>query len=242
MGEIFRAAFQGLQRNAGVLLFYLGVNVATYSARMLIGSLVIGPRQEELSENAVLLYFLLSEIVTVAIIAFAQTIAFSRMGREIDRPMWRIADDREAMRRFYQMWVLLGLANVVFMQSQALITTNSSDPSTLLTLAFMTMAVSVLLLLFGTSVMFYGRFAKDEVLEAISTLMHQFPRTLLLTVIGLFFMMFFVSLQLEVPDWARVILAVAGAYIECFLFVCMWLICMYDRDDVSRPDDSDFDL
>lgn len=242
MGSIFRAAFQGLQRNAGVLLFYLAVSAATYTARMLLDTFYLQPRLEDLSVNATQLFFLVSDIVAVAIIAFAQTIAFSRMGRDIDRPMWRVADDKDALRLFYRLWLLLGLANVALARFVDVAASQTTQASAQLTLFFMWLVVAVLLVPFGASVMFYGRFARAELIEALSTMMHQLPRVLVLMFIGLFFGMLIINLQLELPVPARPILAIIDGYLDCFLFVCMWLICMYDRDDVSRPDDSDFDL
>jgi len=109
---ILGAAFQALQRNRGPLLFFIGVATIVYSLQLVFYTLVIEPRSEETLERSIQFYSITVDIAGVAVIALAQTIAFSRIGRDVDRPMWRIAGDGEALKRFYGLWLLLGLASI----------------------------------------------------------------------------------------------------------------------------------
>ncbi|MDK1020998.1 MAG: hypothetical protein QGD90_05125 [Candidatus Hydrogenedentes bacterium] len=239
---ILRAAFQALQQNYGPLLFYIGVAFAVYSARLSLDTLVIAPRSEEITENILRLYSIAIDIVAVAVVAMAQTIAFSRMGREIDKPMWRVADDLDAVRLFYKLWLLLGLVNVAAVRFRDILFRGTEEAPVQLILVMMWLLGAVLLIFFGSAVMFYGRVGRQEVTEAVTTMARQLPYVLLIATVGFFFRLFLINLQLDLPLWARPALAIADGYLDCFLFASMWLVCIYHRDEYDHPDDDDFDF
>ncbi len=239
---ILRAAFQALQRNYGPLLFYIAVVFAVYSATLSLHTLVIAPRAEELGENIRSLYSLGIDIAAVALIALAQTIAFSRIGREIDKPMWRVADDFDAVRLFYKLWLLLGLVDLSVLRFRDILLARADEESLQLILLMMWPTVVALLLPLGSAVMFYGRVGRQEVGEAVSTMMHQFPYTLLIVIVGLLSVLFLTNLQLDLQPWGWPALAIADAYIDCLLFASMWLVCIYHRDEYEHPDDEDFNF
>ena len=239
---ILRAAFQALQRNYGPLLFYIGVGFAVYSARLSLDTLVIAPRSEEIAENILRLYSIAIDIAAVAVVALAQTIAFSRMGREIDKPMWRVADDLDAVRLFYKLWLLLGLVNIAAVRFRDILLVRTEEAAVQVMLVMMWLTGAVLLILFGSAVMFYGRVGRQEVGEAASTMTRQFGYTLLIVIVGFFFRFILIDLQLDLPLWARPALAIADGYLECLLFASMWLVCIYHRDEYDHPDDEDFDF
>ncbi len=240
--SIIRGALQALQRNYGPLLFYIGVGVAVYSARLALDMLVIAPRSEDLAENVIRIYSFAIDVVAVAIVAMAQTIAFSRIGREIDRPNWRVENDTDAIRLFYTLWLLLGLLNVSVVRFLDIFLSGTDEAAVQFTLAMMWLTGAVLLVPFGAAVMFYGRVGRQEIGEAVSTMLRQFPHTLLIAIIGIFAGMFLISLQPDLPLWARPALAIADGYVDCLLFASMWLVCIYHRDEYEHPDDDDFDF
>ncbi len=239
---ILRAAFQALQRNYGPLLFYIAVGFVVYSARLSLDALVIAPRSEEMPENILRLYLMAMDVAAVALVALAQTIAFSRIGREIDKPMWRVADDLDAVRLFYKLWLLLGLLNVVAIRFLEIVAAQSDEAATQLMVHMMWLAGTVLLFLLGTAVMFYGRVGRQEVSEAVSTMGRQFPYTLLILILGFFLRFFLIELQPNLPIWERPALAIADGYLDCLLFASMWLVCIYHRDEYEHPDDEDFNF
>ena len=239
---IIRAALQAVQRNYGPLLFYIGVGFAVYSARLALDALVIAPRSEDFGENLIRMYSFAIDIVAVAIVAMAQTVAFSRIGREIDRPTWRVENDMDAIRLFYTLWLLLGLLNVAAIRFLDIVVTRMDEPPVQFALAMMWLTGAVLLVPFGAAIMFYGRVGRREVGEAVSTMLRQFPHTFLIAIIGIFAGMFLINLQPDLPLWARPALAIADGYVDCLLFASMWLVCIYHRDEYEHPDDEDFDF
>ncbi len=239
---ILRAALQALQRNYAPLLLYIGVVCAVYSARLALDALVIAPRSEDLTENFMQIYSIAIDIVAVAIVAMAQTIAFSRIGREIDTPNWRVENDRDAIGLFYKLWLLLGLMNITVLRFLDLVVPRMDEAAVQYTLAMLWLTGAVLIVPFGAAVMFYGRVGKQEVGEAVSTMFRQFPHTFLIALVGIFTGMFLISLQPDLPIWARPALAIADGYVDCLLFAAMWLVCIYHRDEYEHPDDDDFDF
>lgn len=239
---ILRSAFLALQHNLGPLFFYLCVGFVVYSARLAIDILVIEPMGEDISETFTRFYGITAEIIAVSIIAFSSTIAFSRIGRDIDRPMWRVEDDREALRRFYGLWLLLGLGNIAALRILDIAAASTDEESIRFLLAMIWLSGAVLMVPFGCAVMFYGRVKRQEVGEALATMLRHIPYVLLFSMIGIFFGFMFIGLQPDLPIWARPALAIADAYLDCFLFACMWLVCIYHRDDYEQPDNQDFDF
>ena len=239
---IVRAALKALQRNYAPLLFYIGVGFVIYSARLAFSALIIEPRSEDLGENFIRLYSIAVDICSVAIVAMVQTVAFSRIGREIDTPMWRIENDRDAIRLFYTLWLLLGLVNIAAMRFLVIIVAATDEEPVQFALQMIWLAGAVLLVPFGAAVMFYGRVGRQEVGEAVSTMLRQFPHTFLIAIIGIFAALFLMNLQPDLPLWARPALVIADGYVDCLLFASMWLVCIYHRDEYVHPDDEDFNF
>ena len=239
---ILRAALQALQRNYAPLLLYIGVVCAVYSARLALDTLVIAPNSENLAENFTQIYSIAIDILAVAIVAMAQTIAFSRIGREIDKPMWRVEGDRDAIGLFYKLWLLLGLMNITAVRFLDIAVAGTDEAAVQFTLAILWLTGAVLIVPFGAAVMFYGRVGRQEVGEAVSTMFRQFPYTFLIALVGIFAAMFLITLQPDLPLWARPALAIAHGYVDCLLFAAMWLVCIYHRDEYVHPDDDDFDF
>ena len=239
---ILGAAFQALQRNRGPLLFFIGVATIVYSLQLVFYTLVIEPRSGETLERSIQFYSITVDIAGVAVIALAQTIAFSRIGRDVDRPMWRIEDDWEALKRFYGLWLLLGLASIAILRIVDIIATTTEEDSAGLVLFMLWLTIAALIVPFGSAVMFYGQVRRQEIGEAVSTMFRHFQYILLFAIIGIFFGIMISDLQSTLPLWARPALAIANGYLECLLFAAMWLVCIYHRDHIDRPDDQDFDF
>lgn len=238
---LLRAAFQALQHNGRTVLAYVAIKFALGSITIALHSGYIEPRAEALGEDLVKLFGFITEIVIVPLIALVQTVAFSRLGRDIDRPMWRVASDAEATRLFYAMWLILGLVNLLAINLLNNAAPGIDDPGLQLTLLMFWLLGAVLLVPFGASVMFYGRAGTEQIGLALSTMMHHFPKTLLIVVVGFLFGFVIINLQLGLPVWVRPAVYIFDAYLECYLFAAMWLVCMFHRDDYEMPDD-DFDM
>lgn len=248
--NFLRNAVRALHENYRPVLLYMGLAAVLKTSEALVQKLVLAPISETTSDGLMGFYLILTRIALVACFAAVDTVCLSRIGREVDKPYWRIADDGEAFRRFYKLWLLLGLANLVFGQITEQITGgNPEHPATFV--LFVTYIVWIVLLhAFGTAVMFYGKVARDEVNEAFAALLRHAQFVLGLCLFGLLAGVMFQLAYgiILLGQWglpgelgAGAALAAADGYISCLLFAFIWLVCRYDRDDYER-DREDFDL
>jgi len=191
-----------------------------------------------------ILVFLLS----IHVIAFAQTIVFSRLGRDIDRPLWKVRTDREAMKRFFMMWALfnltanglLRLANIDYGDGEV-IAINSL-------LFYAGLAALIVCVPFGACIMFVGRVSSRTIAESLAPLGRQPGRTgavfavvLFQIVVFLLFMSVLVGSGEQRPSLLAglAIPLASGAvqvYLDCLAFAATWHLCMVDRETVDEID------
>jgi len=229
---------------------YMGFVGLLHAAETAVQKLVLAPIAESTSDTLLGLYLILTRIGIAIFAAFADTVFLSRIGREIDKPYWRIPDDREALRRFYRLWLLLGLAGLVYNQITEQLTGGDPQHPASFFMFISLILVVVLLHAFGTAVMFYGRAAREEMNEAIGTMSRHAPFMIGLCLFGILAAIFLsliyvtistsgLSTPLEIA--ANGLLAMVDGYVSCLIFAFVWLVCRYDRDDFER-DREDFDL
>ncbi len=248
--EFLREAGRALFENHRPVLMYMALAAFLKTGEALFQEFVIAPIADDASDSLLGLQLIGSRIVLVALFALADTILLSRIGREIDKPYWRIATDREAFVRFYRLWLLLGLANLVYGQViEQTLGGDQEHPATFF-LGVSYLVWIVLLHAFGTTVMFYGRVAREEVSEAFQTMSRHATLVMGLCLFGILAGILLAGtnsaiLLGEFPLPLRLasiaLLAAADGLVSCLLFAFMWLVCRYDRDHYDR-DREDFDL
>lgn len=198
------------------------------------------------------------QIVYVAISAAAQTVFFSRMGREMDKPMWRVLDDRDAMRRFFRFWLLLGLLTLVYVHTMGALLPADTDVAVAVAFLASVFTLATLVNVFGASVMFYGGAGRQEVREAFTTMGRHVAVIVAICLFGILAGLVLRDLNLSAVEfgkapggaaWYHSAAAVAlgmlaGAFdslVGCFIFAYAWLVCIFDRDHFEQPGD-DFDF
>ena len=210
----------------------------------------MAPIANDTPDSTLGLYLIGSRIVLVAFVAVADTICFSRIGREVDKPYWRVPDDREAFVRFYRLWLLLGLANLVYLQIIERAVGGNEERAGAFFLGVSFLIWIVLLHALGSAIMFHGRVARDEVSEAFAVMGRHAQRVMGLCLFGIVAgillaethtSMMNAELPLPFELTAGALLAAIDGYVSCLLFAFMWLVCRYDRDHFER-DREDFDL
>ena len=172
----------------------------------------------------------------------AAVAGFSRLGRAIDRPVWKVAGDREAFARFFVWWFIVSLSFVTLFSLLGLVSDAAPGSSgrLLLKLAFFLMflfAVPV-----GACVMFSGRLVWRDLAQDLAPLVHQWPRTAAVLFVN--YLMFAAYLavaallverpELRTRQWGTLLLEVPFAAGDCFVFAATWLICMTHRREVEE--------
>jgi hypothetical protein len=239
--DILLKAVLAVQRNVPALGLYLLFTVPA-SALVLVGNIWMGGTNPDAPVNAAMLaYEVAANAFLVVVYAFAQSIVFSRMGRLLDRPLWKCPGDREALKRYFPLWVLL---NIIAVGSQRLMTwvpalmDNEAAAGPMVWIMAIVMAVY---LPFGAAIMFAGRPEWRELGEALGPLGRQWPKALSVCFFSgatYMLLMLLVTAQPESQRWPLPAIDVIAGYFDCLIFCATWLICMYDR---QAPQDDDVD-
>lgn len=239
---MFSEAFQGLQQNLRTLLLYAGSITLCQSGRLLVELLYLVPVKETLDPRYLNAYTFSATILTALVLAAIQSVCFARFGEKIDRPFWKISGDWEAIKRFYKLWFLLDLGILTLMSIPTAILDQTGDEELAAMLQVLTLGIAVLALPFGSAVMFYGKFAREEVKAAIHTLASQFPRVIVIMALNYCVAIVLSSILAAetMTPWLSPLVFIVDAYVDCLIFCCIWYLCIAHRDEDTEDIDFDF--
>jgi hypothetical protein len=245
--ELLAESFAAMRRNAATVLLYTLAVVGFNTAVIGLNVLFDAPLKDEGHANLAHLYTIVTNLFLTVVFSLAQAMAFSKLGADIDRPLWRVSGAGEAIRRFFQLWFILNLFVMAVSYLQAVIPDSPTGEAFASLLLLLSVALIVVCVPMGACVMFRGPITWEEGARSFSPLMHELPRTLLL------FFLSAISIVLDVnyhviteslnQKWLTVLIAPAfaipSALIECFVFAGTWLICMTHRE---HGEDTDLDF
>jgi hypothetical protein len=248
--QYLREAALDVQRNISAFILY----AAIFSGAHILLTLVSAPFEPAVDETVPSTFLILDIVlflVFVHVIALAQTIAFSRLGREIDRPLWKIRTDGEALTRFFMMWALINLtANGLLKLADSDFGGGDAAAINILLLFAGTGAIVVSIPV-GACIMFTGRVSSRAIGESLAPIIRQPARTgivFLIMIAQVLTVFLFLSLLVredgQLPSmFVRLGIGLASGivqvYLECLAVAATWHLCMVDRETV---DDIDFDF
>jgi MFS family permease len=254
----YREAARALRQNPEPVLLYIAIGVGLALANSALDQFVLGPVADRTSDRMLSLQLILIAVGTTAVSAFANTICFARIGREMDKPMWRVTSDADAFHLFYRLWLLLGLLALVYLHVMEQLLPERPDTDTIVIFLCSFLVLASVMYVFGSAVMFYGRPGREEVTQALSTMGHQIGPVIAACVVGL--LAGLVLNQAHVATMqigmgsdgataaehaarfaADAVIGAIDALVSCFLFAYAWLVCIYHRDHYEEPGD-DFDF
>lgn len=249
---MLKRAAEALQRYVPAVLLYLGVagvtsvvvSLVQAAIRAYVPDLDTRAPTEVHAINAGL-------IVALSIVAaVVQAVVFSRIGRDLDRPLWKVRDDREALQRFSAMWFELNLiVNATFWLSSVNARIESMKGLAIL-LELLGLAMLLFLVPIGACMMFHGTFSWGRLGEGLAPLGRRIGQAMPVFLATFVQVLLYVILSADLPDdheavhialsiTARALRDIGIAYIDCVVFVAVWLVCKEDRDS---PDEIDLDF
>lgn len=236
--RILGDALEAVQRNLYALVLYLAVTVGFSIAGQIANYVVGGPPEDPYASGAWTAYLLGLDAVFLVAIGLAQAVVFSRLGKAIDRPLWKIEGDAEAVKRYFVMWVALNAAATGLDRAALWSHAVLGDDKLTATLALFHAVVIVVHIPIGAAIMFLGPFEWRKLPECLRPLWRQFPQTLVVVLFnGVWFALFILLLaQTESQQWLRPALQVVFAYVDCVVFAATWFICMLDRQEPEEID------
>ena len=237
---MLRLAVQAIDHNFKAVLLYIGIHVSVGTTLFFIRiKLMRPPEGEDLSAllNTVDIGL---DIVDGIAWAIAQCVAFAWIGRNLDKPNWKIATASESLKRFFGFWLLMDLIGMLTFRFVIYSVNAGADASIVLWLPILYSSGTITL---GAAIMFYQRVGTEEIGLALRTLGHQFPRTLLVVCIAGAGFIFLNMIMLQTGEqfpFAMPLVSIVDSVLDCFVFSCAWIICMYYREAMENDSDIDF--
>lgn len=251
--SILKDAFSEVQRNLAPVLLFMAAGLVWGLGMAILHALGGDSDPDALPNQAERLTGLIVRILTAVYVAVFQCICFARMGREIDKPLWKVASDGEALRRFFPMWLMLNLALEAIITTAVWTKTVGQSDGAAEALYSAVIFLQPLLVPAGAAIMFLGSAHFSTLGESFAPLFRQLPKAFVLILANFFLLTFLTFLNVDtamstltLPNgaevsgaWMSPLIYAAGAYVDCVVLAGVWLICMEDRTTVE-DDDLDF--
>lgn len=234
--NLYRDAFENLKRNYGPVLVYVTASAVASFAHVSIATWLFGPELK--SETP--LFRVVSPIVLAALGGVLCAVCFARIGKDIDRPLWKCTGDGDALQRFFTPWfILFLLSGTVLSLLDRFAEAERGDAATL--------CFSLYLLLFvlqipvGTCVMYMGGLHWPLLWESLRPITVLLPLALgVFAITALEFITTVLASQFHGGALYWAAMNAGLSFLECFAFALMWRICMLHRDLPAEQDPDDF--
>ena len=236
--HLLKDASESVQRNWEVAAIFAVGSLAISWPQMGLARLLFPDAPENLPAWFPGFHFA-AVLVNSSLYALLCSVCFARLGKEIDRPLWKCRDDLEAVRRFFTPWLMLFLLTSTLSDVAGRLMENGLEGPAVFFVLSHTLCF-VLGLPMGACIMHAGGLHWDALHEVFKPMRTLFP--LCLYAIGLMFLELFWQVLLgpllkeSLSVFPVILLPVA--YLDCLTFALMWRICMIQRD---LPPDSDWD-
>jgi len=237
--ELIRQALATTDRNPKPLVLYVVV-LAAASALAKGGLYLLGKGGVEniFLDPTALAYTIVSAVLVAVLVSATQSVVFGMLGREIDRPLWKLSGSVEALRRFFPLWLVMNLVVVGLELSLQWVLVQIENTSLGALLLALWMMALVLYLPVGAGIMFWGKLEWDKLGEIFAPLLRQIGRTLQIILLSLgvsMLSLYLLSVTAGLP-WLTPAVVVIGGYFDCVIFSGIWLVYLFDRQNPEEVD------
>lgn len=239
-------AWKALRRQPVALLGYLAAAMLVVGPIYFSDAWVAGAYPKEALPGWLPLLSTAQDVLLLLGVSAAQAVFFAMLGREMDRPLWRCLGHRDALSRFFVVWLLANGIIVLLIRLQVRAAV-ANLPELMVFLELLNFFATILLPMVAASVMYQGRLVWSQLGEAFAPFL-QFP--------GLVFPVIFVHLTAYLTHavlgglmaggglspLAQTLLILPVAFLDILAFAAMWRVCMHQRDHGHRPDADPYDF
>jgi len=194
-------------------------------------------------------WMIVATLVSASVLSVAQAALFARIGKEIDRPLWKCRDDVDALTRFFIVWLLLNLSGELLLHLSLRFERQGWDDLSYI----MVMLFAVVYLFYipiGACIMHHGALNWDELGHTLAPISAQFSDFALVLLIRIATLaLWFAALALEASqEWLFTVVCfqplvqAPTVLLDCLAFAMMWRLCMIHRDSAHYRADDDFDF
>ena len=239
MDIILVDAPQAVQRTVLALGIYLVLIVPVDTLVVFGGDLLGKPPANPPFFSKFVAYEIIGRLLVVIVTSAAQAIVFSRMAREIDKPLWRSLGDMEALRHYFPLWAGLNLAIFSLFTLASLVSSSSESPAQVLFMLGFLMATITTPI--GAAVMFRGKVTLESFQEAFMVFPRQLTKSLAILLVS-FWMVFLCFYLGDITSQQKALypfIDVISVYFDCILCAATFHVCRIDREN---PEDTTFDF
>jgi len=239
--EIVQRSIQAVQRNLSALGLYLLITVAASAAGIAVSQTLGTPENSSFSKGTLFLCSVGIDAFLAVASAVAQAIVFSRFAKDIDRPLWRIRDDREALQRYFLPWLVLNVCLCVLTLLTVDVPRLIDNERFGFFAGWLLLFANAVYIPLGAAMMFMRTADWRNIGEALAPYRRQFGKAFALCLVTGF--LFLLMIALIPPKGVQLVpgvfLGIVFGYFDCVIFCAAWLICMLDR---QTPEDIDFEF
>ena len=190
---------------------------------------------------------LVIQVVYVVLYSLLLAVVFARLGKDIDRPLWKCQGARDAIRRFFVLWLIINLYFLMLYRLQRVAMLNDGEDVALF-IELLVMTSYIVAYPAGACVMYMGKLDWAQLGQGLKPLARKFDLAFpilavnfagyVLLTVGMFAGAGLSSIPARVALPA--VLNFSMALIDCFVFCAMWRVCMINRDDPDTEDNDPF--
>lgn len=240
---VFLDAWASIRRNWGTVAVFIAAICGCEILVRLLSLTFVGDSPPEKLPPELRAIELSFQLLLAAIYSAAQAVAFARLGKDIDRPLWKCSGDYEALARYFTPWFILNLLLTLLWTLRRIAYAHDNESGGLL-IEFLVMLLYVLCVPIGACIVYGGGLQWERLGQLLAPLMRQFPLAAVSLLFGLIGFTLLGLIRDLAPGIAAMPVAAAGvtallALFDCLAFAAMWRVCMIQRD---TPPDEDLDF
>lgn len=244
-GDILRDGLKSVQRNQRlVLVFALACAGLDLAVRLV--ELPLLPNGLDEAPPWAINVDLLIQVAYAAIYSALVAIVFARLGKDIDRPLWKCRDDRDALQRFFMLWLIINLFFLVLLRFQR-IAMNNELVDVALTLEFLKMTTYIIAYPAGVCIMYSGALDWSRLGESLKPIARKFDLAFAVLVVNF---SGYIALTVGIfvgeetlSELGQLFLAPVLVFLisllDCLVFAATWRVCMVHRDEPEEDNDDD---
>ena len=238
--SLLAEAHDAIQRNLKWFAVYVLMLVPVSAGLLTLDTYFFDASPEAAKTPASIQWEAATALVLAVVSALAQTLVFTRIGREMAHMMWRVKNTEATIRRFFPMWLLINLV-VYAVQKVPDFVLGGENTDHPLAGPFLILMVIVMICStpFGACFMWWG--SVFPLKEALAPLGRNLAKTfMILFASGVFF---FLCLDLlAMTQESKVfwpLIDVLFCYFDCFIFAATWALLIYDTQPKDLLDEGD---
>ncbi len=235
---MLREAVRAVHENITTLLLVLMFDAPLTLGMSAFNDLYMKPREDDLGDRVGGLISTGESILQIFLFALLYSIFLSRLARSLDRPLWKVHGARDAIARFFPMWLVMFFVCTAFIQF-GMMFFDAGYENAGQGFQWIGIILNMMIVPFAAIVMFLGNGHGDDIRTAALTVLPRIPDRFFLALLIAFMQIVSItmmSIDESTTFWMRPVISAANIYVDFVLFSYIFLSCREQRD-LEEPQD-----